>query len=75
MGVSPEIVDRIRHFGEKRREAEAVYDRQSLTPAAFQVYDQRLDETLRLLQEQVKQQEDDLNKVWRLSSNTSAPMS
>ena len=63
MSVPSEMVNRIRRFAEKRREAEAAYERQSLTPAALQAYDQKLDETLSILQEQLKHQEDDLEKV------------
>ena len=63
MSVSSEVVDKIQRFSDKRRQAEVVYEQQSLTPATLQTYNQKLDETLHLLQEQVKRQEDDLKKV------------
>ncbi|KAF9888212.1 hypothetical protein FE257_009207 [Aspergillus nanangensis] len=56
-------VDKIRRFSEKRQKAERTYDEQPISPAALQVYNQKLDDTLRELQDQVRRQEDDLRTL------------
>lgn len=63
MTVSQETADRIENFSNQRQRAEDEYGSQPLSPAALHSYSQALDETLRELQEQVKRQEDELQKV------------
>lgn len=63
MNVSQETVDKIQHFTEKRRKVEETHEQQPLSSATIQAYNRKLDETLRELQDRVKRQEDELNKV------------
>ncbi|CAG8920017.1 unnamed protein product [Penicillium salamii] len=62
MDVSDETVQRIQKFAENRQEAERESN-EPLSGTALHVYTRRLDATLQGFQEQVKRQQDELNKV------------
>jgi uncharacterized membrane protein len=63
MDISDQTVQRIQKFAEKRQEAEHESEKEPLSGTALHVYTRRLDSTLQGLQEQVKRQQDELNKV------------
>jgi hypothetical protein len=63
MDVPQETVDKIQHFAQKRQKAEEYYDEHPISPANFDAYNRKLDETLAELQAQVKSHEDELRKV------------
>lgn len=63
MSVSQETVDKIQNFANQRQKAEGEYESQPLSPASLQSYSRKLDETLKGLQNQVKRQEGELQKV------------
>ncbi|KAI9926736.1 hypothetical protein ASPWEDRAFT_177253 [Aspergillus wentii DTO 134E9] len=63
MDQSQTPVDRIQRFAEKRQKAEDEYQQQPLSSNAFQTYNRKLDDTLKELQDRVKRQEDDLQKL------------
>lgn len=63
MSTSQGTADRIQNFAAQRQKAEEEYNTQPLSPATLQSYNRRLDETVRDLQEQVKRQEEELQKV------------
>lgn len=63
MDVSDQTVQKIQKFAEKRQEAEQESAKEPLSGTALHVYTRRLDATLQELQEQVKRQQDELNKA------------
>ena len=63
MDISNQTVQKIQKFAEKRQEAEYEAAKEPLSGTALHVYTRRLDATLQGLQEQVKRQQDELNKV------------
>ncbi|KAF7116475.1 hypothetical protein CNMCM5793_004763 [Aspergillus hiratsukae] len=63
MDVPQETVDKIQHFAQKRQKAEEYYDEHPISPANFDAYNRKLDETLTELQAQVKHHEDELRKL------------
>ncbi|KAE8153409.1 hypothetical protein BDV25DRAFT_149411 [Aspergillus avenaceus] len=60
--IPQETVEKIQRFALKREEAEDSYDQQ-FSPATLQDYSNKLDETLKNLQDQVKRQEEDLRRL------------
>jgi uncharacterized protein (DUF3084 family) len=65
MEIPQERVEKVQSFAEDRRKAENFYDEQRASSSEIQTYERKLDNTLRELQERVKQQEEDLRKVRR----------
>lgn len=63
MDITDQTVQKIQKFAEKRQEAEQESVKEPLTGTALHVYTRRLDATLQGLQEQVKRQQDELNKA------------
>lgn len=63
MGADQEKVDKIRAFADRGRNLEKQYGENPLSLDAIQHYNRRLDDTIRSLQDHVKQQEDTLRKV------------
>ncbi|KAJ5959605.1 uncharacterized protein N7479_006755 [Penicillium vulpinum] len=63
MDISDQTVQKIQKFAEKRQEAEYESTKEPLSETALHVYTRRLDATLQGLQEQVKRQQDELNKA------------
>lgn len=63
MDITDQTVQKIQEFAEKRQEAEQELAKEPLTGTALHVYTRRLDATLQGLQEQVKRQQDELNKA------------
>jgi flagellar biosynthesis chaperone FliJ len=63
MDISDQTVRKIQKFAEKRLEAEQESSKEPLSGTAVHVYTRRLDATLQGLQEQVKSQQDELNKA------------
>jgi len=59
MDVSKETITTIQHFSERRQKAEE-YDQQQLDQTAIQEYNQKLDATLKELQNQVERQDGEL---------------
>lgn len=70
MDISEQTIQKIRKFAEKREEAERESKKEPLSGTALHVYTRRLDTTLQGLQEQVKRQQDELNKACYTMSNT-----
>ncbi|KOS38900.1 hypothetical protein ACN38_g10262 [Penicillium nordicum] len=68
MDITDQTVQKIQKFAEKRQEAEQESVKEPLTGTALHVYTRRLDATLQGLQEQVKRQQDELNKLRELNS-------
>ncbi|KXG48247.1 uncharacterized protein PGRI_021170 [Penicillium griseofulvum] len=68
MDISNQTVQKIQKFAEKRQEAEYEAAKEPLSGTALHVYTRRLDATLQGLQEQVKRQQDELNKLRELNS-------
>ncbi|QQK42469.1 Acetyltransferase (GNAT) family protein [Penicillium digitatum] len=68
MDITDQTVQKIRKFAEKRQEAEYESAKEPLSGTALHVYTRRLDATLQGLQEQVKRQQDELNKLRELHS-------
>ncbi|KAK1143317.1 hypothetical protein N8T08_006844 [Aspergillus melleus] len=66
--MSQEAVDNIQRFVEKREQTEEFYEQEQPSAAAFREYNKRLDSTLRELQNQVKRQENDLQKLREVNS-------
>lgn len=60
MEVSQETVAKIQRFSQQRQKAEEEYGKQPLDSTTVQDYDQKLDETLKDLQDKLKHQDDDL---------------
>ena len=60
MDVSQETVAKIQRFSQQRQKAEEEYGKQPLESTTVQDYDQKLDATLKDLQDKVKRQDDDL---------------
>ncbi|CAG7944118.1 unnamed protein product [Penicillium olsonii] len=69
MDVSDETVERIQKFAENRHEAEREGAKEPLSGTALHVYTRRLDATLQGFQEQIKRQQEELNKLRELHSN------
>ena len=63
MDVSEDTNEKVNHFAQKRQKAEEFYDEQPTSPDAFELYNRKLDDTLKELQDQVKRHEDELRKV------------
>lgn len=63
MDISDQTVQRIQSFAEQRQEAEREYAKEPLSGTALHAYTRRLDATLQGFQEQIKRQQDELNKV------------
>ena len=63
MEVSENTVQKIQEFVQNRREAEKESVNKPLSATALHAYTHRLDETLRVLQERFRRQEDELKKV------------
>ena len=63
MEVSQETVAKIQRFSQQRQKAEEEYGKQALESTTVQDYDEKLDATLKDLQDKVKHQDDDLQKV------------
>ncbi|KAJ5164231.1 uncharacterized protein N7500_006061 [Penicillium coprophilum] len=68
MDISDQTVQKIQKFAQKRQEAEYEAAKEPLSGTALHVYTRRLDATLQGLQEQVKRQQDELNKLRELNS-------
>ncbi|KAJ5773247.1 hypothetical protein N7457_008143 [Penicillium paradoxum] len=68
MDISDQTVQKIQKFAEKRRDAELESEKEPLSGTTLHVYTRRLDATLQGLQEQVKRQQDELNKLRELNS-------
>lgn len=60
MDVSKEAITKIQHFSERRQKAEDEFYQQQLDHTSIQDYNQKLDVTLKELQDQVKHQDDEL---------------
>lgn len=60
MEVSQETVAKIQRFSQQRQKAEEEYGKQPLDSTTVQNYDQKLDETLKGLQDKLKHQGEDL---------------
>jgi seryl-tRNA synthetase len=69
MNISDETVQKVQKFVENRQEAERESKEETFSATALHVYTRRLDATLQGLQEQVKRQQDELNKVSYKISN------
>lgn len=63
MDIFDQTVEKVQHFAEKRQEAEHQSANQPLSETALHVYTRRLDATLQSLQEQIKHQQDELDRV------------
>lgn len=63
MDISDQTVQRIQKFAEQRQEAERESAKEPLSGTALHVYTRRLDATLQGFEEQIKRQQDELNKV------------
>ncbi|KAI2726182.1 hypothetical protein CBS147332_3069 [Penicillium roqueforti] len=68
MDIADQTVQKIQKFAQRRQEAEHEAAKEPLSETALHVYTRRLDATLQGLQEQVKRQQDELNKLRELSS-------
>ncbi|RDW78543.1 uncharacterized protein DSM5745_05395 [Aspergillus mulundensis] len=69
MEVSQKRVDKVQAFVEDRQKAEKFYDEQRASPSDIQTYERKLDNTLKELQERVRQQEEDLRKLRAANAN------
>ncbi|KAL5048273.1 hypothetical protein BDW71DRAFT_178264 [Aspergillus fruticulosus] len=69
MEVSQERVEKVQSFAEDRQKAEKFYDEQRASSSEIQAYERKLDNTLKELQERVKQQEEDLRKLRAANTN------
>jgi hypothetical protein len=69
MEIPQERVEKVQSFAEDRRKAENFYDEQRASSSEIQTYERKLDNTLRELQERVKQQEEDLRKLRAANAN------
>ncbi|EAW11278.1 uncharacterized protein ACLA_089700 [Aspergillus clavatus NRRL 1] len=63
MDASEGTIEKIQHFAQKRQKAEEFYKEELTSPAAFELYNRTLDDTLKELQGQVKRHEDELRKL------------
>lgn len=63
MEIPQSRIEKVQSFAEDRRKAEHFYDENRASSSEIQTYERKLDNTLRELQERVKQQEEDLRKV------------
>ncbi|CDM34621.1 unnamed protein product [Penicillium roqueforti FM164] len=63
MDIADQTVQKIQKFAQRRQEAEHEAAKEPLSETALHVYTRRLDATLQGLQEQVKRQQDELNKA------------
>lgn len=68
MEVAEGTVQKIQRFAQNRESAEKESAREPLTATALHAYTRRLDGTVRELQEQVRRQEDELKKVYRVQN-------
>ncbi|KAI9376591.1 hypothetical protein BJX61DRAFT_530749 [Aspergillus egyptiacus] len=69
MEVSQELVEKVQRFAQDRQKAEAFYDQHRISSSDVQVYERKLDDTLRELRDRVKRQEEDLRKLRAANSN------
>ncbi|KAL4955949.1 hypothetical protein BDW69DRAFT_103570 [Aspergillus filifer] len=69
MSIPQERVGKIQSFVEDRRKAEAFYEEQRIGSTDIQTYEKKLDQTLKELQDRVRQQEEDLRKLRAANSN------
>ncbi|KAL6234714.1 hypothetical protein BDW75DRAFT_158372 [Aspergillus navahoensis] len=69
MEVSQERVEKVQSFAEDRRKAEKFYEERRASSSEIQAYERKLDNTLKELQERVKQQEEDLRKLRAANAN------
>lgn len=67
MDVSKDTITKIQHFSERRQKAQDEYGQQQLEETSIQEYNQKLDATLKELQDQVKGQDDELKVRFRIS--------
>ncbi|ODM15074.1 hypothetical protein SI65_09570 [Aspergillus cristatus] len=63
MDVSKETITKIQHFSERRQKAEEEYDQQQFDQTAIQEFNQKLDATLKELQNQVERQDGELERI------------
>lgn len=63
MEVTEDTVQNIQKFAQGRQNVEKESTREPLTATTLHAYTRRLDGTLRVLQEQVQRQEEELKKV------------
>lgn len=63
MDIFDQTVEKVQKFAEKRQEAENESANQSLGETALHVYTRRLDATLQGVQQQIKHQQDELDRV------------
>ncbi|KAL4817283.1 hypothetical protein BDW67DRAFT_183949 [Aspergillus spinulosporus] len=70
MEIPQERVEKVQSFAEDRQKAEKFYDEQRASSSEIQTYERKLDNTLRELQERVKQQEEDLRKLRAANANS-----
>ncbi|KAJ5612993.1 hypothetical protein N7510_006187 [Penicillium lagena] len=63
MDVAEETVKKVQQFVNNRQDAEAEYAKEPLSATTLQAYTRRLDATLQSLQEQVRRQETELNRL------------
>ncbi|KAL4936112.1 hypothetical protein BDV06DRAFT_114077 [Aspergillus oleicola] len=63
MTVPQERVDKVKSFVEDRRKAETFYEEQRISSSDIQAYEKKLDQTLKELQDRVRQQEEYLRKL------------
>ncbi|KAJ5316777.1 hypothetical protein PENANT_c016G06384 [Penicillium antarcticum] len=68
MEISDQTVQKIERFAVNGQVAEREFAREPLSDTSLHAYTRRLDTTLKALQEQVKRQENDLNKLRELNS-------
>ncbi|KAJ5367821.1 hypothetical protein N7541_001762 [Penicillium brevicompactum] len=68
MDISDQTVQRIQSFAGQRQEAEHEYAKEPLSGTALHAYTRRLDATLQGFQEQIKRQQDELNKLREINS-------
>ncbi|KAI9042493.1 uncharacterized protein KD926_005574 [Aspergillus affinis] len=66
--MSQETVDNVQRFVEKREKTEEFYEQEQPSTADFREYNKQLDSTLRELKNQVKRQENDLQKLREVNS-------
>ncbi|KAL4909193.1 hypothetical protein BDW74DRAFT_174400 [Aspergillus multicolor] len=69
MEVPQNRVAKVQAFAEDRQNAEKFYDEQRASSSDIQAYEKKLDNTLKELQERVRQQEEDLRKLRAANSN------
>lgn len=65
MIMDQERLEKIRTFAHRGRTLEKQYEEHPLSVEAIQLYNRRLDDTIRSLQDHIKRQEDALQQVTR----------